>query len=324
MPIVNVSNSLIAGIQRDLADFWRQPTPTYDELRKALIYPLPWKPIRNMPLVFKETLPFPELWNYGDGRNKKSFKDRIVYGTIKNYSLVIPWSKFDEEDDQLGDLRAHVQRAVIQYKKLPAVLTTEYFNGVPVYNPALVPAYDGVSLFSSVDGNGHARFGVSGGNIVTGSGLTTAGVLNDLFVALDRFMQMRDPTAGLPIFSSDEANLSNLTAIIPTGLMELFTKATKAEIIRSSPDTTMPESNYVKGTFKFMVNPLLTDPNDWYLLLKNDYYKPFAYSEKSVETMIADQSNSDEARNRGENAFYSETRNRLIPFSPVCVIKINN
>ena len=324
MPTVNIQNSLLAGVQKDLLDFWKQPTPAFEVFKKLMTYPMAWKPIRNMPLAWKESIPFVSLWPYGDGRKYKTFKDRVMYAQIFNYELSIPFSKFDEEDDQLGDLRAHVQMCVQSYKKLPTILTMEYLNGVAVYNNTLLNAYDGVSVFSDVDGDGAARFGATGGNIVTGSGVTVAAVLKDFAVAQQRFMAFQDPTAGLPIFAEGDADYKNMVAIIPTSLNEVFQKASNAEMIRTDLTNNTSESNYLKGTFRYEISPYLTDTSDWYIVLEHPYYKPFFYSEKPMESIVADMSNSDRSREYNENTIYTHVRNRIGVWFPGVIIKINN
>lgn len=325
MPVPNIDRSLQAGILADLKESWRQSIPVFRKQQEKLFKFLPQTNIRTATWVWKESLPFPAYWPYGKGRTKQNFKDRFIQLGKYNYELSIPWSRFDEEDDQLGDLRTHVQSAVKRYGMLPDVLASEYFNGAASLNPSILNAYDGVSLFSTVDGDGAARLGVTGGNIVTGSGLTLQGTVHDFFVAMQRFLDMTDPTTGKPIFSPDDVQLKNMFCLVPNEALEVFKKAAESEYFRVEAANITSEYNIVKGTFEWEPNPYLTDPSDWYIILTHPYYKPFLYREPgNVETIIADMNNSDSARETGEYAIFTHVRTAIGPWFPYVILKINN
>jgi hypothetical protein len=325
MPLVNVQQSLKAGVLRDLMDFWKQSIPTFRKQQELLMRTLPFTTIRNASYPFKESLPFPRLWNYGTPRNHRTFQDRVIQLNIVPYELTIDWSVWDERDDQVRDLRQHVQMAVNRYGQLPDVLISEYFNNVAVLNPDLALAYDGVGLFSTVDGDGNARFGATGGNIITGSGLTVAGVIHDIAVAQRRLLDFVDPTAKKPILSPDEVKFTDLHIIGPNEANEVFQKASNSEYIKIDNTNNTSESNYIKGTFQYHLNPYLTDTSDWYVVLKHPYWKPFIYREpQNIESIVADMNNSDRAREFKEAMFYTDIRSRLGIMFPATVIKVNN
>lgn len=325
MPLSQFDKSLIAGVQDDLAATWQKVLPTFEKQQEPLLRKVKYTKIRNPQYVWKESLPFPALWPYGAGRKYKTLKDRSITLSKTNFELTIPWSKFDEDDDQIGDMKPHIMSCVKRYAALPMVLATEYFNGVAVENPALTLAYDGAGLFSDVDGNGADRMGVSGGNILTGSGATVAGVIHDAARVQQRLLSMKDPTAGKPIFDESTASYNNMVAIIPPALNEVFQKATGAELIRISNDNNVSESNFLKGTFSYMQNPYLTDTSDWYMVLNNDFWKPFVFiAPEDIQTVLADVNNSDRAREFNENIIYTHIRTSLGLFFPGCIIKINN
>lgn len=324
MPQVNNTRSLQVGIWNDFQDMWRQNQPTFEKTLDVVARKVAFKNVRNGTYVFKESLPMVSPWPYGKGRNYKGFQDRQFQLEICNFELTIPWSKFDEEDDQIGDMKVHIAAVVKRYGVLPVILTSEYFNGVAVYNNSLKLTYDGASLFSATDGDGADRLGVSGGNIISGTGLTAAAIVHDVSVAQQRYMGFKDPTAGLPIFGEEDISYKNLIAIIPPTLNEVFQKATGAEYIKTDPANNTSESNYLKSTFQYQINPFLTDSSDWYIVLQHPYYKAFLYSESPLENFPADMGNSDRAREYAEYAMYTHVRNRIGPLFPGCIIKVNN
>jgi len=325
MPIAVNTESLKAGVINELMETWRQQFPVYEKQQEVLMRQLKYTNIRNASYPFKESLPFVKLWNYGMPRQYQTFKDRVLTMNIVPYDLTIPWSGWDEEDDQLGDMRTHVQMAVKRFLMLPDVLASEYFNGTADLNPSLLTAYDGVSLFSATDGDGAARFGATGGNIITGSGLTVSGIVQDFASVQQRIMAFVDPTAGKPIFSEEDVAYKNLFVIAPKEANQVFQKASQSEFIKIDNTSNTAESNYIKGTFEYSLNQYLTDTVDWYVVMRHSYFKPFAYrGPKDVRTIAADMMNSDKAREYNENALYSDVRTRLGPFFPACIIKVNN
>lgn len=325
MPVVNITRSLIAGVLDDLKQTWDQEMPVFKKQQEKLIKFLKTSTIRNAQWAWKESLPFPKLWPYGESRTMQTFKDRYITLGKYNYELGISWSRFDEDDDQLSDLRPHIQMAVKRFGMLPDVLISEYFNGTASLNPAILTAYDGVALCSTVDGDGAARFGVTSGNLITGSGLTVAGVIHDIHVAQRQFLKMTDPTAGKPIFTPDDVKFQNLTLLGPNEANEVFQKAANSEFLRSDLGSITAESNYLKGLFAWELNPYLTDTSDYYVVLNHPYWKPFVYrSPDKVESIIADINNSDQARNTGEYGIYCTIRSALGLWMPQTIIKINN
>lgn len=324
MPSVNITQSLKAGVQGWIKETWRQVVPVFAKQQELLVRTLPYSSIRNVSMVFKDSLPFPSLWDYGTPRSYKNFQDRVLQVLLIPYSIAIAYSHYDELDDQIGDIKEHVQSSIKRFAQLPDVLISEYFNGTASLNPSLSNAFDGASIFSATDGAGADRLGVSGGNIISGSGLNAAGFIHDLSVAQRRFMNFVDPVALKPIYDPADVAYDKLEVIVPTSLNEIVQKVSNTEYIRSDASVTVAESNWVKGTFKFHVNPYLTDTSEWYVVANNGYWKPFVYrAPKDIESILADRSNSDRARETNEFVFFADTRVGLAPYFPGSIIKVD-
>ena len=325
LTVVNVAQSLRAGVLAELSKTWEQPYPVFEDAIKLLTYTLPASTLRTAPYAFKESVGFPQFWPQGEARQAQGFRDRVIEITLRAYELTITWNTFNSLDDQLNDLKTHVATAVNRYKMLPYILCSEYMNGLAVENPSLSNAYDGAALYSATDGDGAARLGATGGNIISGSGLTVAGVLKDLASAQRRFMAFRDPTGNKPIFDEMAVDYTNLTIIGPPEANEVLQRASKSEFLRTDPLNTVSESNFMKGTFKYKVNPYLTDTSDLFVFVDHPYWKTFAYrAPVSPAVAYADVNNSDRARWYNEEGFYSHVRLGIAPFFPCASIKINN
>jgi hypothetical protein len=327
MPVANNTRSKIAGVQHNLAQTWRQEMPAW---KKAISYLVKWLPssnLRKADWVFKESLPAVSLWPYGTKRTFSTFRDRYLTSSIYNYTLNIPFSEFDANDDQIGDMKEHVNSALNRYKQLPIRMASEYFNASYSLSPAAVNAYDGAGLFSATDGASAARLGVTGGNIVTGSGLTAAGIATDIAAAQRRFLDMQDP-AGQPLYDMSMVEFSKLRIIAPNALNAVMRRVSEQEYIRVDALNNTSESNYLKSTFAWECLAYLTDSSDWYVCLDHPYYKPFVYraisGEGELRSIIADYNNSDHARDTGEYVLYTDTRVGIVPYFPGSIIKINN
>jgi hypothetical protein len=325
MPNISNTQSQRAGVRKDLMEFWRQMFPVYRKQQEKLIRMLPQVDLREATYPFKESVPFPTLWNYGTPRNYQTFKDKSISLGIVPYDLTIPWSHWDELDDQLGDLRTHVQMAVQRFMQLPDVLAAEYINGTASYNPSLLTSYDGSSLFSATNGDGDARLGATGGNIITGSGATAAGLIADLAAVQQRALKFVDPTSSKPIFAADDVKYQKMFVIAPPELNAVLQKVSQAEMIWQSGGTVASETNYLKGTFEWDLNSYLTTTKSFYVVLQHSFWRPFAYrGPEKVESIISDISNSDHAREYNEFALYTSIRARLGVFFPGTIFKVNN
>lgn len=325
MPILDNTNSLRAGILRDLRDTWKNRAPVFEKQQALWTKFIPYKNLRKAEFAWKESLPFPKPWKYGTGRTYQILKDRKIDISYHAYELSIPYNYYDAEDDQLGDMKPHIQSAVDRFLMIPDKFIAEYLNNSASLLPSISNAYDGVVIFSAVDGSGAARFGVTGGNIITGSGAgTVAAFVQDLAAAQRRFLDFLD-TAGQQIYNEEMVAYTSLHAVIPNSLNEIAQKASKSEYLRIDLGNTVSESNFVKGEFTYHINPYLTDTSDWYVVVDHPYWKMFAYrSPKDIRQIFADFSNSDRAREYNEEALMADVRVGIGPWAPFTAIKVNN
>ena len=201
----------------------------------------------------------------------------------------------------------------------------EYLNGVAVENPNLELAYDGVPLFSDVNGDGGDRFGVSGGNIQTGSGATAAAVITDLHSVQQRLLDMKDETANKPIFKAENVTFDKMYVLAPNSMNLAIQKAAKATYIQTNPALTVAENNYLVSTFSFGVNPFLTDNDDWFVLLKHPYWKPFILRPpQDINSVVTNIQNSDKARMQDVAGIYTDMRFGVGCWMPQTIVKVTN
>lgn len=327
MAIIGNTQSLRAGIQKALMETWRQEYPKYEQMQKAFLHYLPYTTIRNASYAFKERVPFPKPWPYGKGRKHQGFQDRSIDVNLFPYELTIGWDERDAADDQMKDLKTHVAQATERFLQLPDVLIGEYMSGVAVYNyQGLNLAYDGVGLYNTLDGNGAARFGVTGGNIITGQGTsTTAKVLSDILAVRRRFLQFTEPITGQPLHNPDRITYNQMHFVIPPQLDGIFNQLNDLERIYTDTAINTAQSNLVKSKIKYTVNQRLVDSNDWFVVVETPYWKPFAYrAPQTVRQIFATMENSDLTRETAEEMVFCDLRLGITPWCPFTTIKVSN
>ncbi len=327
MPIINNDNSRLAGVIDAVSETWQNRYPVFQEMQNLMFHNVPYTNIRNAEYVWKEALPFPKKWDYGRGRTYQTFLDRLITCRVMPFELSIPFNLYDERDDQLQDVRKHVSKSVERFHMISDRLFSEYLNGARSLNDRLEVAYDGGGLFSATQGAGGApRLGVAGGNIVTGSGTTPDAILADVATVQARLLDMQDEE-GQPFFTEADVDYDKLVVIGPNRLNESLQKASKSEFIKSDPANITSESNYQVGTWQYKLNPYLTNQNDLYVVVNNDYWKPFIHRSpdgEGIRSIFADFNNSDRARNTNEAAILTDVRIGLTPWFVGSIVKINN
>lgn len=325
--MIDNTSSLLAGIQSALMETWRQEYPVYKKMQEAFLHYLPYTNIRKAPYAFKERIPFPKPWPYRKGRTYQGLKDRKIEIGLIPYELSIGWDERDASDDQLGDLKTHVSQATKRFLQLPDVLVGEYMIGTSVYNyDGLALCYDGADLYATTDGDGVARFGVTGGNIITGSGTsTTAAVMADIIDVRERFLKMQEPVTGQPLHDPDNIVYKRMRFVIPPALDGVFMRIKKQATIYTDPSINTAESNLLVGEIEYSVNQRLTDVNDWFVVIEHAYWKPFAYrAPNNLRQIFANMQNSDKSRETAEEFVFCDLRLGLGPWCPFTTIKVSN
>lgn len=329
MPI-DSGNSLIQGIGKEFKDFWKAAYVKYEEFVQITTYKLPGASdteARFKKYAWKESVPRPKFWNYDEGRSHQMFGDVQFEVPVYPYELTLDVRKFDREHDQLGkeDARSQIQMGVGRYAQLPQNFASEQLNGAADLLPDLRVAYDGSPLFSALDGDGNNRFSAVGGNIVAGSGTNFADFTSDMWTVQQRFLQFKDP-AGEILFSDDDVDFSKMFVIAPVELNQIVKTTTKAKDLRIDNANLVSQSNVLEATFGSKILNLLTDASDWFVVLDHSHklWKPFALRQNEIDSVWADMSNSDRAREINIESLYTSQNTGMGILAPFTIIKINN
>lgn len=132
---------------------------------------------------------------------------RAVAYSVENltWGKAIGFHEEDIEDIQLGDIREVARRLAIRAAQLPEQVFFQILQGTADASllKTIPTAPDGAALYATTAG-GSPRFGVTNGNLLTGSGVATAGaVRSDFWNAIEQAKQFQD-TEGEPLLNEGD------------------------------------------------------------------------------------------------------------------------
>lgn len=151
---------------------------------------------------YDEVAMYPERRPYGQDVASKAHRYRNF--TVQNVSWAskVEWFKHHRIFNQLDGIEKSARRAGVNYGTLPERVAYQIIQGTTDRKllGTIPNAPDGVGIYSATDGDGGARFQVTGGNIEAGTGVgSSAAVRKDVFNALERIGAFLDPE-GQPAF----------------------------------------------------------------------------------------------------------------------------
>lgn len=277
-----------------------------------------------------ESMPVPELWRRGDPIPTEATGSKRFSIVNYTYAKRIPWHREDREDTLIGDVLPRVRTLAKRMALVAPKAATELLVASASLLPAIPNAPDGVAMFYATDGDGNARFGYSGGNIVTGTGVTAATITVDFYSCLTAFASFED-TKGEPYFDPNIGSEEYLI-IAPLALRSAMIEAFKAEIVYSVGGSTYAAgvSNLAMASgakIKFLFTSRLTDVKDWYIFRGDAEVKPLFELERrpvAEESALAEANNSDHTRNTGMEYVQFSRRNGYGINVPFGAIKVNN
>lgn len=326
MAVVSMLNSLTLGTSKDLLDYYRKPPgkEAMVERQKQLMRPIKTS-LREIKEPLKESIPFPELWPLGTPRGFKTFKDRLLTYTHRNWNLALPYSRWDEEDEvHKGDLQTHLQGMAGRFRQLLDQQMVDYMLATATLGQSLDLAFDGAGLFSATDGDGNARFGATGGNLISKTIANEADFIDALQSVEQRMLLFKD-TESQPFFTPDECEMSKFVVCVGPALVKIARKVQAAKYIAADPNIPAASENIAVQNFDLWVNPRFTATSTrMCVFLKHEYYKPFAHIQRTSgpEIQRADQSNWDRALEIGEFALMGHTREAVSIFGPHAAVLV--
>lgn len=263
------------------------------------------------------------------------YNEEVTFGKVDQeswlinaykYGKAISWSEDDEKDDLTKSLPARAKQLGEAMKYLPVRIFFQILQAAT--NPLLlgtVPsAPDGVALYSATDGTGAARFGATGGNLVTGTGVTSADIRDDFFSALERFAAFLHTDGDTPLLSEDD--FQDVVIFHPVGMLQQFKEAFfRTQVANGS--SVFEGSNIIMESgfsIRCFATPYLTDANDWYMFLPKVPQSVIFGQREGLQTREFNSSNSAQLATKFKSFFMAWERQGWTPNLPYGTMKITN
>lgn len=303
------------GIDEEVSKYMRRGIPSDKDLETYF---------------FWESAPHMKRWIRGTPMSSKAF--RGVKYTASNYEWAqsIDWHFADEQDDQTKSLVDQARQlgqssALVDERVFFQILTggsdAELLESLPT-------APDGQNLYSTTSDGSTARFGVTDGNSLTGTGVTQAQIRTDFFSVMSQFRRYQD-TEGQPLWDKRVLD-SPVTILLPaTGsLMEAFGSVFQQELTHTVVSATGAAVSNIIKAMGFQVRLCFTQRltgNSWYAILEGADVKPvFSQMRQSPAEINSDFPNSDDVRATGYKSLGFYMRQGYGVSTPYASIKVTN
>jgi hypothetical protein len=248
---------------------------------------------------------------------------------VYTWARRVPWHKEDRKDDQTSSLMDIARMAGASAGLLPERFFFDLLTGGTATLPAVPNAPDGAAFFATTAG-GANRFGVSSGNLLTGSGVASVSAIRtDYYNAIEQWKQFQDGK-GQPLLS-DEVIDSGVIIIHGAANTEAFEEAflqrRQGEVLGTDAGTT--PSNLVQDASRNVTlwGSQRVSDNDWFVFLKNPPKKAtFLLDREGVQEFqsLEGDNNGDHTRDTGEEYVQWERRAGAGIALPFSAIKVNN
>lgn len=253
--------------------------------------------------VYPTSLPHLKYYAPGQGVPEDGYGEESFSFTTYDFGVDISWFERDREDQQVEIIQqkgtdAGLATAVLHERILAQLVkaeeNTDLLPGISGFK-----APDGVSPFSTTDGNGDDRYGVADGNLQGLTDFTLAGVEDDLFtLGIPTFSLFKHTHLKTKIFTPQM--LKRFLIVIPPEKFKVFAKLLFQEYQEATAGS---QSGLVQGIksrgyeFDLFVWPELEGEETWFLVAKDAPVLPFITSEtRGIQIDPWDAKNSDSGR----------------------------
>lgn len=325
MAQANLTEALIRGARSEFLETYKTMIKEVNpNLKQCMTLGVPSDKISEVYPYF-ESAPNPKRWARGEDIPAEAFASKSFLVPNFDWGLAIDWHENDEQDDQTGGFMDRVREGATRFALLPERIFFQYLTAGADADliPAVPNAPDGVALFSATTATGGNRFGVAGGNIVTGGGVaTTAAIQTDFWAAVQRFIRMLDTTMQ-PLWPA-ELVARGVTIIYGAANEQVFRQAFQQTFVQATNAAT---SNVILDAgmkVNLWSTPRITD-NDWFVFLNAAPKKAvFEQVRMPLRDNIEDMLNSDNTRRTKNKRVQWDARFGFGISLPYQAVKVNN
>lgn len=332
---VHVTSALLSGfVQTEFAKTYdKQIAASSSKLGPLMRMGLPSSRSQETHGYFLSA-PHPKRWVRGEDIPSQGF-DSVTFNVVnRNWAMGVEWHADDVADDQINKVVDRGRDTGQNFALLPErVFFQLLLNSTDLdLLPAVPNAPDGAALYSATDGGGGARFGVTNGNLLTGSGVATGGAIRtDLFNGIEQILSFQD-TEGQPYWSPEivDQGITILYGIANSQVFaEAFVQGRTIQVVSPATggDVAAAVTNVVLDSglkVTLWGTPRISD-NDWSMFLNGAPTKAiFEQTRQELETNEQLRSNSDIARRtKIEGVFWDKRAGYGISL-PLQTLRINN
>ena len=299
---VNSSQTLANGLRTEFADQYSAIRNRQSDSRLARVMDLGISATnREHDFAYYESAPHMALWRRGDEITAKGMDSVKFNVPVYEWGRRVPWSRWDRDDDQTGSLLEVARQCGESAALLPERMFYDVIQNQTTLLPAVPLAPDGLAMFST-----STRFGVSGGNSLTGTGATQSAILTDFYTAVEQMMKFQD-TEGQPLIG-DAITRAPMVLIHPVGMTEAMQKAFLQKQQIGDASNGGAQSNVISdASMRVELWPSArlddVDADDWYLFVGDMPKKPVFFLDREgvhTEEALMDDNNSDSVRSTAE------------------------
>lgn len=329
MPGMNVISSatLVAGIRSEFV-------PTYERMYKGIqdrLAPM----VKFVPsdkasetFAWFESAPAWKIWRAGESITSKPFKDSSFTVLNRDWGIKLEWRENDKNDDQTRSLMTRAREAGSSGPLLHERVLFQMLQGSTDNDllPSVPNAADGSSLFSS-----STRFGATGGNSLTGSGVASGpAIVLDFFRAKAQLQKFKD-TESQPLWDPSVFD-AGFVVYFNSDNERVFTEAFRQAIQAYANSTSnagvsnLPQASGLNVT---LVPTQRITTDDWFVGLKGcpDGKQPFVILERQTPrelTALVGDNNSDSARNTKVESIQWDARFGYGIATPYALVRLDN
>lgn len=335
--LVSAINTLTPGIINRFAgmyeEVWNDSKEKYSPM---MDFAIPSDGLFSIYAHFKSA-PMAQRWPRGTPRGAKGF-DAFQYTVVNHdWAVGVRMHENDVMDDRTQSAPARAQQAGEKAARIPIKVFYQ-IDGAQT-NTKLLPsnpnAPDGAALFSATDGNSADRFGVSGGNVVTGSGVASvAAIQADYAAGVVRAKSFLD-TEGEPYYD-DSIEEQGITVVAGTTNYYVLKRALQAMnpqlIVMNVAGTENVAATAGPNQLREIGIPpvrLITNPyktgNSWSMYFHGAPIKPiFEQTRQALQYVQANRFNNGECLTNKEVGWYWDWRSGYGVNIPIGAVQISN
>ena len=339
-PVV-AGRSFIPGLRSEfLGTYRRMYEGAREKLSRVMTLDLP-STRRTEFHFFWQSAPHMVRWAYGETMPESGFKGVRFNITNVRWGRAISWQADDRADDQTQSLLAQARglgqsAALLDERVLFQIMqgTTDADlltgSGADPGNEdtagGIPNAPDGQALFSTTNDGSADRFGVTGGNLLTGSsntlGPAESDMRTDYWAVREQFALLQD-TQGQPLINPVALDAQALF-IFAANNWEIAAQAFQRSVVPVSSAGVSSDTMAAGLTPILWPSQRITTDDTFTALTSLDVKAVFSQSRLPVSEIIATMENSDLARQTNEESIRFKLRKGFGVAEPYALIQSNN